>query len=151
MSAALNGCLRAQMRRWPFARVRALSLSNRLPPGLLSQWHSTHPPLEERIHERLLVDAAATPADPTGVDRALAREAPLLTGPERSGLADRVVARIQGLRANHKHKAFKDFAILYRANHQARMLEKALRKANLPYKVSGGQSFFDREIGRAHV
>lgn len=55
------------------------------------------PPLEERIHERLLVDAAATPSDPTGVDRALVREAPLLTGPQRSGLVDRVVARIQGL------------------------------------------------------
>ncbi|MCX7252692.1 MAG: UvrD-helicase domain-containing protein [Burkholderiales bacterium] len=58
--------------------------------------------------------------------------------------AERAVARIQGLRANHKHKAFKDFAILYRANHQARPLETALRRAQIPYKVSGGQSFFDR-------
>ena len=58
--------------------------------------------------------------------------------------AERAVARIQGLRANHKHKAFKDFAILYRANLQARPLETALRRAQIPYKVSGGQSFFDR-------
>ena len=58
--------------------------------------------------------------------------------------AERAVARIQGLRANHKHKAFKDFAILYRANHQARPLETALRRAQIPYKVSGAQSFFDR-------
>ncbi|PRD66604.1 ATP-dependent helicase [Malikia granosa] len=58
--------------------------------------------------------------------------------------AERAVARIQSLRANHKHKAFKDFAILYRANHQARALETALRRAQIPYKVSGGQSFFDR-------
>ena len=58
--------------------------------------------------------------------------------------AERAVARIQGLRANHKHKAFKDFAILYRANHQARPLETALRRAQIPYKVSGGQGFFDR-------
>jgi ATP-dependent DNA helicase Rep len=39
---------------------------------------------------------------------------------------------------------FRDFAILYRANHQAKTFEKALRKAQMPYKVSGGTSFFDR-------
>jgi ATP-dependent DNA helicase Rep len=67
--------------------------------------------------------------------------------------AERAVARIQSLRANGGvagsaagggEVQFKDFAILYRANHQARVFEKALRKAELPYKVSGGQSFFDR-------
>ena len=41
-------------------------------------------------------------------------------------------------------KDWKDFAVLYRANHQARVFEQALRKAQIPYKVSGGQSFFDR-------
>ena len=39
---------------------------------------------------------------------------------------------------------FRDFAVLYRANHQAKTFEKALRKAQIPYKVSGGTSFFDR-------
>lgn len=58
--------------------------------------------------------------------------------------AERAVARIQSTRANGLAKDWKDFAILYRANHQARMLEQALRKAQIPYKVSGGQSFFDR-------
>ena len=58
--------------------------------------------------------------------------------------AERAVARIQSLRANSSHKEFKDFAILYRANHQARPFETALRRAQIPYKVSGGQSFFDR-------
>jgi len=43
-----------------------------------------------------------------------------------------------------QYREFKDFAVLYRANHQAKPFEKALRKANIPYKVSGGQSFFDR-------
>ncbi|MBZ0224850.1 MAG: UvrD-helicase domain-containing protein, partial [Comamonas sp.] len=59
--------------------------------------------------------------------------------------AERAVARIQSLRAaSNPPPAWKDFAILYRANHQARPLEKALRKAAIPYKVSGGTSFFDR-------
>jgi len=65
--------------------------------------------------------------------------------------AERVVARIQGIRAGAAagssgagQKRYKDFAVLYRANHQARALETALRKAQIPYKVSGGTSFFDR-------
>lgn len=58
--------------------------------------------------------------------------------------AERAVAAIQAQRGQGGAVACKDFAILYRANHQARVFEKALRKANLPYKVSGGQSFFDR-------
>ena len=67
--------------------------------------------------------------------------------------AERAVARIQALRgggtagasvAGGAEVELRDFAVLYRANHQARVFEKALRKASLPYKVSGGQSFFDR-------
>ncbi len=63
--------------------------------------------------------------------------------------AERAVARIQGIRANATGAYagttdWKDFAILYRANHLSRKLEEALRKAQIPYKVSGGQSYFDR-------
>jgi len=58
--------------------------------------------------------------------------------------AERAVARIQSLRANSAHKEWRDFAILYRANHQARAFEQSLRRAQIPYKVSGGQSFFDK-------
>ncbi len=66
--------------------------------------------------------------------------------------AERAVARIQSIRAGNAATAsggasalaWRSFAVLYRANHQARVLEQALRKAAIPYKVSGGQSFFDR-------
>ncbi len=65
--------------------------------------------------------------------------------------AERVVAMIQARRAGKAGEsgegqpaAFGDFAVLYRANHQARVFEQKLRAAQMPYKVSGGQSFFDR-------
>ena len=64
--------------------------------------------------------------------------------------AERTVARIQSLRAGGtsaggpQFQELRHFAVLYRANHQAKPFEKALRKANIPYKVSGGTSFFDR-------
>ena len=58
--------------------------------------------------------------------------------------AERVVAFIQAKRAEGGQIKFSDFAVLYRANHQARVFEQKLRAAQIPYKVSGGQSFFDR-------
>lgn len=39
----------------------------------------------------------------------------------------------------------KDFAILYRTNSQSRSLEEALRKLNIPYRVYGGMSFYQRK------
>ncbi|MDB6095992.1 MAG: ATP-dependent helicase Rep [Francisellaceae bacterium] len=43
-----------------------------------------------------------------------------------------------------KSLQFQDFAILYRSNHQARILEKALREHHIPYSLSGGTSFFSK-------
>ncbi len=45
----------------------------------------------------------------------------------------------------HKFKArtrFSDYAVLYRSNHQSRLIEKAFRENNIPYRLSGGTSFF---------
>lgn len=39
---------------------------------------------------------------------------------------------------------FADYAILYRGNHQARLVETQLRNHKIPYVISGGQSFFDK-------
>ncbi|KOR14685.1 ATP-dependent DNA helicase [Acinetobacter sp. C15] len=41
-------------------------------------------------------------------------------------------------------KNWKDYAVLYRGNFQARILETQLRQMQIPYKLSGGQSFFAR-------
>ncbi len=39
---------------------------------------------------------------------------------------------------------FQDFAVLYRGNHQARLLEMKLQAYQIPYRLSGGQSFFSK-------
>ncbi len=41
-------------------------------------------------------------------------------------------------------KMWQDYAVLYRGNFQARVLETQLRQMQIPYKVSGGTSFFAR-------
>ena len=57
--------------------------------------------------------------------------------------AERVVSEIIVHKFKHRTKN-RDYAILYRSNHQARLIERALREQNLPYLLSGGQSFFER-------
>ncbi|NDJ55470.1 DNA helicase Rep [Enterobacteriaceae bacterium 4M9] len=39
---------------------------------------------------------------------------------------------------------YKDYAILYRGNHQSRVFEKVLMQNRIPYRISGGTSFFSR-------
>lgn len=55
--------------------------------------------------------------------------------------AERVATEIlmQRLRLQYKYR---DFAVLYRGNHQARLLELKLQHHQIPYKISGGSSFF---------
>ena len=44
-----------------------------------------------------------------------------------------------------KSYEYKDFAILYRTNAQSRILEESLRKINIPYRIYGGLSFYQRK------
>ncbi|MFP5520402.1 MAG: ATP-dependent helicase [Bdellovibrionia bacterium] len=39
---------------------------------------------------------------------------------------------------------YKDFAVLYRSNTQGGLIESSLRRANIPYSITGGTSIFDR-------
>lgn len=55
--------------------------------------------------------------------------------------AERVATEILTQRLRKQYK-FRDFAVLYRGNHQARLLEMKLQQHQIPYKISGGSSFF---------
>lgn len=55
--------------------------------------------------------------------------------------------RITGELIAHKflnRTDYRDYAILYRGNHQSRLIEKSLMQNRVPYKLSGGTSFFAR-------
>lgn len=58
---------------------------------------------------------------------------------ETERVATEIVAQRLQRRAN-----FRDFAVLYRSNHQARLLEIKLQQYQVPYNISGGTSFFAR-------
>jgi len=63
--------------------------------------------------------------------------------PDNEIEAEAVVMKLQAHKFEHRGK-FSDYAILYRSNHQARILETQLRNQRIPYLLSGGQSFFDK-------
>lgn len=57
--------------------------------------------------------------------------------------AESIAIRISAARFERKAQ-WRDFAVLYRSNQQARILEQALRNLRIPYTISGGQSFFEK-------
>ena len=57
--------------------------------------------------------------------------------------AERIAAEMMGHKFMNRTR-FKDYAILYRGNHQSRIFEKALMTNRIPYRISGGTSFFSR-------
>ena len=60
---------------------------------------------------------------------------------------DHEAERVTGELIAHKflnRTEYRDYAILYRGNHQSRLIEKSLLQNRVPYKLSGGTSFFAR-------
>ncbi|MDA8866330.1 DNA helicase Rep [Porticoccaceae bacterium] len=55
--------------------------------------------------------------------------------------AERVVNEIIDMRLKRRCK-YSDFAILYRGNYQSRLMELKLQTQNIPYDITGGQSFY---------
>lgn len=57
--------------------------------------------------------------------------------------ADRVTSELSAHKFLNKTN-YRDYAILYRGNHQSRLFEMSLMRNRIPYKISGGTSFFSR-------
>lgn len=55
-----------------------------------------------------------------------------------------VANRISQVKMN-THDSYDEFAVLYRTNAQSRILEESLRKRNIPYRIYGGLSFYQRK------
>jgi ATP-dependent DNA helicase Rep len=67
----------------------------------------------------------------------------VITAKNEEHEAERVVAELMAHKFMQATK-FKDYAILYRGNFQSRVFEKVLMSNRIPYKISGGMSFFGR-------
>ena len=73
----------------------------------------------------------------------LGEEIRILKCTSEDGEAERVATEI----LSHKLRSggqFRDYAVLYRSNHQGRLLEIKLQQHQIPYKISGGSSFFGK-------
>jgi len=66
---------------------------------------------------------------------------PLYSDKEEVLLVSKQIQRIR----REEHCSYADFAILYRTNSQSRAFEEQLRKDNIPYRIYGGLSFYQRK------
>lgn len=69
---------------------------------------------------------------------------PVIKAPTDNEEGNKVASLIFTTRNEYK-SPYIDFAVLYRTNAQSRSLEEALRKRNIPYKIYGGVSFYQRK------
>ena len=68
----------------------------------------------------------------------------LLVGHDEYSEAEFVCQHLYGIHKNFR-VPHKNIAILYRSNAQSRVFEEQLRKLKVPYRIVGGQSFYDRK------
>ena len=131
---------------WRGAKPQNLALLGKDFPGLkLIKLEQNY-----RSSQRILKSANILIANnPHVFDKALFSElaygVPLkvLTTKNEENEAERVIAELISHRFQSRTN-YKDYAILYRGNFQSRVFEKSLMVNRIPYKISGGQSFFSR-------
>ncbi len=68
----------------------------------------------------------------------------LISMPGDAEEAEFIITNIENLR-RQENRPWEDFAILFRANQQSRIIETTLREHKIPYRMVGAQSFYDRK------
>ena len=125
-------------------------------PENIAHLHEDYPALKTvkleqnyRCHQQILAAANALIAhNPHVVEKTLWSELTVgegvhvISARSDEAEAEQIVQDIY-LRKIRDNKKNSDFAILYRSNFQARQFEQQLRELSLPYKISGGTSFFE--------
>ena len=117
---------------WPDAKVVRLEDNYRSTSAILS-YANTLIAFNRLRHDKILRAARAGGARPR-----------VMQLPDENKEAEQVVRDISNM-LNQPGVAARDFAILCRTNEQPRSFETELRRANLPYVLLGGMSFFDRK------
>ena len=119
-------------RDWPEAKVVRLEDNYRSTAAILS-YANTLIAFNRQRHDKVL-----RAARPGGTRPAI------LQCQDEAQEAERVVADVRGLVDSRRARP-RDVAILCRTNEQPRSFETELRRANVPYVLIGGMSFFDRK------
>ena len=117
---------------WPEAKVVRLEANYRSTAAILN-YANTLIAFNRHRHDKVLRPARAGGQRPR-----------IMQMQDETEEARRLVADIQ-MQLSHPGISARDFAILCRTNEQPRTFETELRRANLPYVLVGGMSFFDRK------
>lgn len=129
---AVAGTILAFDQRFPGARVVTLDQNYRSVGSILRAANAVIGHNDQRREKNLW--SALGAGDPI----------PCLAFPTEADEAEWIVDRIRRV-AVRDGRRWRDFAVLYRVNPQARILEEALRAQRVPYRIIGGQSLFDRK------
>ena len=68
----------------------------------------------------------------------------IYVGDDEYNESNYIVSQINRLKREYFYK-YSDFAVLYRMNSQSRAIEDILRREKIPYKIIGGQKFYERK------
>lgn len=117
---------------FPGTRVFKLEQNYRSTQTIVSAANSLISKNQRQIHKDVFSEK--DPGEPIGVLQAYSDVEE----------GEMVVNKIAALRRQSGY-GYADFAVLYRTNAQSRIFEEALRKRNMPYRIYGGLSFYQRK------